>query len=242
MAIPFISIGQSGSVNDLFTGEPVQYATIILKGTKEGARTDENGKFSFPSSCNQHCAGFTISAVGYEAKTIPPSRIRNSGQTIYLKPAVHELKPVVVIGYPAIRCGPKKEAMVKGSKEVANTLPTQCISGKLRCLARGVDVTTEMKMERAVKVPQNISVKVYPNPIIAGSNIQASVQLKVADQFHIDLVDAGGRVIWMKKLNITSTQFNLAIPSQSTLSAGVYWLRIIGSQSQKIYSGKIVVQ
>lgn len=40
----------------------------------------------------------------------------------------------------------------------------------------------------------------------------------------------------------TLTKYNLSIPTQNTWSAGIYWLRISGTHTKKIYHGKIVVQ
>lgn len=227
----------TGTVIDLFTGKPIEFASVILKGTTQGISTDGEGRFSLQASASSRRAEINVSAIGYETKTIPLSRIKNTGQQIYLKPEAHVLKPVVVF---VTICKTRRNIEIIEEIELKNVKYEQWLLKSTRCPAGRVTMIT--KEEKKKTIPQKISVKVYPNPIIAGNSIQAAIQLKQPDQFHIDLIDASGRVIWMKKLDINSTQYNLTIPTQSTLSAGLYFLRVTGKQSQSIYKGKLVIQ
>ena len=57
-----------GFIIDAETNEPIAFATIMVKSTKEGAVTDENGSFSLNDLCG---SGHTLicSCVGYKPIT-----------------------------------------------------------------------------------------------------------------------------------------------------------------------------
>ena len=46
----------------------------------------------------------------------------------------------------------------------------------------------------------------------------------------------------LSKIDLKELKYKLSIPTQNTWSAGVYWLRISGNNTRKVYHGKIVIQ
>jgi hypothetical protein len=234
---PFVSAAQvmlKGTLLDHDTKEPIPGAAVIVEGTGPGRITDLDGKFTIIIDSLTPRTKIKIMTVGYTTKVIRASSLTKSAQIFYMKPKVEWLQEVVVKAY-APRCTLKIQTCEPktASTEQLWNLPFLCRIG-------GMIVVTQK--ERIIKTPEINAVKLYPNPVIAGGSVQASLQLKQPGRFHIDLIDAGGRVIWMKKLDINSTQYNLAIPVQSRLSAGMYSVRITGNQSQTIYNGKLMVQ
>ena len=90
-----IVIGQTkvgGKVTDEF-GDPVAFANVIFKNSKEGVITDENGNFYFESKENY--STLVVSYVGFEKKEINLKPGLNSGLKIELKSGT-ELKEVVI--------------------------------------------------------------------------------------------------------------------------------------------------
>lgn len=90
-----IVIGQTkvgGKVTDEF-GDPVAFANVIFKNSKEGVITDENGNFYFESKENY--STLVVSYVGFEKKEIALKPGLNSGLKIELKSGT-ELKEVVI--------------------------------------------------------------------------------------------------------------------------------------------------
>ncbi|UGS20775.1 DUF5686 and carboxypeptidase-like regulatory domain-containing protein [Flavobacterium cyclinae] len=81
-----------GKVVDEF-GEPIAFANVIFKNSKEGVITDENGNFYFESKENY--STLVISYVGFEKKEISLKPGLNSGLKIKLKSGT-ELKEVVI--------------------------------------------------------------------------------------------------------------------------------------------------
>ena len=81
-----------GKVVDEF-GDPVAFANVIFKNSKEGVITDENGNFYFESKENY--STLVVSYVGFEKKEIALKPGLNSGLKIELKSGT-ELKEVVI--------------------------------------------------------------------------------------------------------------------------------------------------
>ena len=74
-------------------GDPVAFANVIFKNSKEGVITDENGNFYFESKENY--STLVVSYVGFEKKEIALKPGLNSGLKIELKSGT-ELKEVVI--------------------------------------------------------------------------------------------------------------------------------------------------
>ncbi len=77
----------------LSDGAPLEGATVIVKKTKEGTKTDANGNYSLPAPKN---SVLVISYVGYV-----PVEVTNSGEPISstLKTISSDLGEVIVVGY-----------------------------------------------------------------------------------------------------------------------------------------------
>lgn len=90
-----VIVGQTkvgGRVVDEF-GDPVAFANVIFKNSKEGVITDENGNFYFESKENY--STLIVSYVGFEKKEIALKPGLNTGLKIQLKSGT-ELKEVVI--------------------------------------------------------------------------------------------------------------------------------------------------
>jgi hypothetical protein len=204
----------NGVVKNAITGEPVPFASIMLKGTKIGVSSDSAGKFVMALPLQKHKSTLEVSSLGFETATISFSDTTEA--ICNLSPEAKDLRKVEVVSYMGM------------------------LRGKVRCVAT---VSRRERIARKmIELLPRKDVVVYPNPIGAGNNIQAALQLKEKGEYFIELMDAGGRIMWMQKINLPETKYNFSIPTQNTWSAGIYWLRISGQHTKKIYNGKIVIQ
>lgn len=90
-----VIVGQTkvgGKVTDEF-GDPIAFANVIFKNSKEGVITDENGNFYFESKENYFT--LVVSYIGFEKKEISLKPGLNTGLKIQLKSGT-ELKEVVI--------------------------------------------------------------------------------------------------------------------------------------------------
>lgn len=125
----------SGTVVDN-TGEPIIGASVIQKGTSNGAVTDLDGKFSFKAPSG---APLTISYVGYATQEIKAA----PNLTITLKENAKELSEVVVTGYTS-----EKKADLTGAVSVVKMsdiadVPTGNVLSSLNGRVAGVNITTD---------------------------------------------------------------------------------------------------
>jgi len=87
----------SGRVVDNQTGEPLQGATIVIKGTSSGATTNAEGRFQLSAQIGQE---LQISHTGFKTLTLV---IRNEQLNISLEAETISLNEVVVTGYDSRR-------------------------------------------------------------------------------------------------------------------------------------------
>ena len=96
----------SGTVTNSVNGQPVAGASVVVKGSPNGASTDASGKYTITVSANAKTV--VISNVGYTPKEVPigSSAIIN----VKLVAGAEDLGEVVVVGY-----GTQKKATLTGS-------------------------------------------------------------------------------------------------------------------------------
>ncbi|WP_139956081.1 DUF5686 and carboxypeptidase-like regulatory domain-containing protein [Flavicella sediminum] len=89
----FAQVRVKGIVTDT-SGNPIPYATIVLKNSSIGEITDEKGTF-YIESTNSYPA-LIVSFLGYETKTIPLTKTNNYDLNIVLKDEASSLDEVVI--------------------------------------------------------------------------------------------------------------------------------------------------
>ncbi len=153
----------SGTVSD--SSGPLPGASVLVKGTTNGAQTDLDGKFTIKNVGPK--AVLVFSYIGLKAQEI--NAAGKSTINVILKEDSAELKEVVVIGYGSVK---KKDATGAvdqiGSKSfdnVASPSPAQLLRGKVA----GVQVTQssgEPGGGVAIRVRGNTSIRSGNGPLI----------------------------------------------------------------------------
>ena len=207
----------SGIIKNAMTNEPIPFASVMVEGSQHGTSADTAGKFTLLVPAYE--TTLAISSLGFETAIIRLTESDKEEQIFNLAPMAMEMEPVVVSTSECYK------VMVNGAMTSIET------------------VTIYEKFSRELNdwFPKK-DVIIYPNPIPAGNSIQAALQLKEKGEYRVDLIDGGGRILWMRKVNINEAKYNLSIPTQNLWSAGVYWLRISGRHTEKVYNGKVVIQ
>ena len=101
----FTDIEIKGKVIDE-KGLPMPSVSVLVKGTKTGYRTDENGNFKLKVPNKE--AVLIFSYLGYKSQEVSASQA--SGMVITLVPVLSDLNEVVVVGY-----GTQKKANLTGA-------------------------------------------------------------------------------------------------------------------------------
>lgn len=167
----------SGTVSD--ASGPLPGASILVKGTTNGAQTDFDGKFTIKNVGSN--AVLVFSYIGLKTQELNVAG--KSTVNVVLKEDSAELKEVVVIGYGSVR---KKDATgavdqigAKDFDNVASPSPAQLLRGKVA----GVQVTQssgEPGAGVAIRVRGNSSIRSGNGPLIVvdgvpldGGNVSA---------------------------------------------------------------------
>jgi len=84
----------SGKVVDAVTGEPLEYAHVVISGTAVGTIANSKGNFSLLIPDDEN-VDIVISFIGYEVRTLPVDELRNQSQ-VGLKPTTVNLPDLVI--------------------------------------------------------------------------------------------------------------------------------------------------
>jgi TonB-dependent SusC/RagA subfamily outer membrane receptor len=102
----------SGSVMDMNTAEPLEYANVTVKGKMAGAATDANGEFSFKFDLVEEIT-LVISYMGYETQELTLQPGDNTENLLFeMKPDVFQGETVVVTGVASKRSRSRSEVAV----------------------------------------------------------------------------------------------------------------------------------
>ena len=187
--LPLGALAQSivrGTVNDE-TGEPVIGASVKVVGTRTGAATDMNGKFSVNAPSNGQ---LEISYVGYLTQRVNIGGRQNI--TVTLKEDNTTLNDVVVIGY-----GTMKKSDISGSVASVNTeqmmrrVPTNIAEG-LQGAAPGVMVTMQdgaPDANAAVRIRGVATINGNASPLYVVDGIQVGTNANFLNPSDIESIE-----------------------------------------------------
>lgn len=127
----------TGTVVDA-AGEPIIGASVVVKGTSNGAVTDLNGNFTIPKGAQN--ATLTISYVGYSTQNVATNG-RQSVKVV-LQENRKVLDEVVVVGYGTMKKSDLTGAMSRVTAKTIQERPVQNVLQALQGKTPGVDITT----------------------------------------------------------------------------------------------------
>tara|TARA_R110002033_G_scaffold17775_1_gene47891 strand:+ start:6631 stop:9708 length:3078 start_codon:yes stop_codon:yes gene_type:complete len=125
----------TGTVLAASDNMPLPGATVLVKGTANGASTDFDGNFSL--SVNNNATTLVISYVGYVTQELA---ITTDPMTILLKADENILDEVVVVGYGTQRKSDVVNAVATTNMEQAILTPTSDVNEMLRGRIAGLQV------------------------------------------------------------------------------------------------------
>ncbi len=232
---PMGALAQSivkGTVNDE-TGEPIIGASVRVLGTKAGAVTDLNGKFSVEAASN---AQIEVSYIGYVTQRINVQG--KSNLTITLGEDNTTLNDVVVIGY-----GTQRREAVTGSvaniggeklNQIAATSAAQALQGRIA----GVNMTqTSSKPgeEMQIRIRGQRSLTASNDPLIVLDGIPFMGQMSdinPSDIKSLDILkDASATAIYGSRgangvILITTEKGAMGTPAKVTYNGYVSFKKI----------------
>jgi TonB-linked SusC/RagA family outer membrane protein len=116
-------------------GQPVAGASVIVKGEKKGALTNDKGYFEISAAIN---STLIITNVGYAAKEIT---VKDASEvTVALASVVADLEQVVVVGYGTQKKKDVTGAVASVSEQALREVPSANLQGALQGKAAGLEL------------------------------------------------------------------------------------------------------
>jgi len=187
----------NGKVIDSKDGSPLIGASVVSKGTTNGAVTDVNGDFKLTVSSS--ATTLVVTYIGYNRKEFP---ITASPMTLSMDAQSNSLNEVLVVGYGTVRKKDATGAVVKVNSDDfvqgVTTNPLQQLQGK----ASGVVITTtdgDPNSNPVVRIRGTASLSGGNDPLyvidgVAGADIR-SVSPSDIESFDV-LKDASAAAIY----------------------------------------------
>jgi hypothetical protein len=208
----------SGTVWDKYTNEPVVGASVWMKGSTKGTVADTNGVFHLKVE-KEDSITLEITAIGYRPVTRLIDSKTNWQDVKVLMGEMEVTMGLIVVGEKV----PKKEKAARKEQEQKKEKVKRTVSDW-------------------VAAPFKKDIKIYPNPVVRGSDIQANVSLKQAGSYQLELIDVQGRVMEVQKLVMVTKEQQVTISTQTDWGAGIYWIRITAPDVKNVYQAKVSLQ
>jgi len=194
-------------------GAPVPFATVMLKGTKNGAAADSTGAFKVKAEGSWDSIYLVVLSVGFQPTEVKLSKANaGANSTIVLRLAAGSMGEVVVVGQVRTH----RMGMVMSVKTIS----------------------AKDKIQAPVKHEQ---LKVYPNPVRIGSTIHIAWDEKEYGNHSLQLFSQTGQLVFRRDINIDQEARLLSVHLPPVL-AGNYFLTITSDQTRKSYAEKIIIQ
>lgn len=212
--LPDNTILISGIVTDQ-VGEPLPYASILIKGTSSGFYTDEDGYFLeevLPT------AELIVSYVGHKDRSITLDPTVDRTLEIQLGSGT-DLSTVVVVGYSTIRCYISCRDMISCPRSS-------------HCYSAPMDLAIEREKPTTTPSCGLPTASVFPNPIQDHFNLR--LNLANTTSVSVELFDVTGRRLEAWNPHTLSPGNNtLAFYLRSSqIPPGTYLLRITDEEGQ----------
>ena len=211
-------------IKDLLEGKTIPGATVKFKSLKD--RNDSLVLAANDSGfilTNKLKAGveyeIEVSSVGfknYNSQFKNPTGFHE--QTVFLERRNNNLKEVVVVSYPP------------------------CVCRRSYCCCAGTTIkTTYLYSNLKDSIVNSNNLKVYPNPLPRGSNINIELTSNISETSSIRVFSLAGALMHQQKIS-TSKWKTISIASDKRWTAGTYIVQLLNDSGKPVGQQKIIVQ
>jgi hypothetical protein len=211
-------------------GIGIAYASVTLKNMSLGVATDSTGYFTIHSNIDLSGDELLISSVGYQPKNIGVDKIENK------KKSEAGNATTLLTGDIILRVASMGEVVVTGYKTQG-----------LYAVVGGISVVRchSSRFEKAKAKLKEIlganEIRIYPNPIVKNADFNISFNIKKPGEYTIQFIDASGKIVSGKKINIVSTGYTERFAGSLFGVSGIYFVRITGKGITSNYTAKLIV-
>lgn len=195
------------------SGNPVSYATVMIKGTKNGAAADELGNFNIDikKTDDAKTNGITliISSIGFESKEV----------------FIDNKTPLIKVEMIQLQTQTKGEVFVT----MGVVVPPK--------KTKPVPMFKQLFKDTAFS-----NFRFFPNPAPAGSAISIDWNKKEPGNYTMQLYSQSGYLLHTQSLNIEKKSGRLNVQLPASVSAGSYFIKMTSGKTGKFVSEKIIIE
>lgn len=207
---------------------PIEGVTVSYGDSNNAVLSDESGKFIAKAIPTHTTTELNFTAIGY----IPLKACVNyfdggafKDRVFYLEQDYFELDTVVI----------NDEALRNLSLTTYGFTVTKCYQ-EPTLLEKFVTNPLVRKI-----VDTFSSLKIYPNPAIAGSILNIEMEFSDKGPYKLELFNPVGQLVQLREIDVVKDQQLITIPLEKNLVKGMYIVRINHQESKKRYTKKVVV-
>lgn len=208
-------------------GYSIAGATVVLKGTNNGAVTDDEGFFvisNYPTNIIKK--QLLIQSIGFKNVEIELRLY----QKIILENDIESLNEVCVTA-PI-------------SKSIRRSYLGGAISINASVLNRNKNSFLYKLVKPVINAYQNItdtkSIKVFPNPAIKNSIIK--IQIYTTGSYIINLINSEAKIISSKIITTTNKKLTTDFSLPSSLTSGIYFIALVNIDTKRLETEKLLIE
>ncbi|MEO6231854.1 MAG: T9SS type A sorting domain-containing protein [Ferruginibacter sp.] len=213
----------SGRILDAATNELIGSGIITIKGTGKEILIDERGSFTVNSNTKHSSVTISIEASGYELKeieiAIPANHFIVKEETIYLRRKIIPLENVTV------------------RSNTANHM-----YGIAGGISSRITINRITDLPVKIKTALTDSLRIYPNPVSRGNEMQVALKLKSPGNYTMQILDLSGKIIFQQTVNAINKRQVSKVQCDNSWSSGMYMMRILGPDVALVSVARFVVK
>lgn len=213
----------SGKIVDAATNELIGSGLITIKGTDKEILVDEGGSFTLDGKTNTSSVTISIAASGYELKemeiAIPANDFILKEETIYLRREIIPLENVTV------------RSVTSGN-----------ICVRMGGILSSVQINRVSELPVKIKTVLTDSLRIYPNPVNSGNEMQVALKLKKPGNYTMQILDLSAKIIYQQTLNAIDKRHVSKVQCNNSWSSGMYMMRILGPDVVLVSVARFVVK
>lgn len=210
--------------------EPVAYASVTVNNTMMGIAADSAGNFVVQLPADISNLHYSVSSVGYE------SHVSDLLEAKSIK-AIEVQKNLVKIDIGDVML---KQQVLKEVVVTAYGTTTERITMGAIGFVRRYTAVKKIKDSLDTFIVKR-DIKIYPNPAPAGGSFNVQFNVKEAGEYNLEFIDASGRIVTGKQLNIVATGQVETFTAAGLQGHGIYFIRVAGRKDGKVYNTKLEV-
>jgi hypothetical protein len=206
-------------------GSGIPYASVYIKGTKEGMTCDSSGFFELDKLKEERKISLSVSCIGFSTVEKEINLKKDNFMEIVLTINASINQEVVVTAFGITR---------KGMATYGYAITS--IKGEMKTVK---DTSVFQKIKHLFT---SKSVRLYPNPVSRSQQVSIEFENEKAEKISLRLFSLDGKMVGTKEYEVIKGMNKISYSVSSQLTAGAYAIQLINGNGKIIKTDKLIIQ